>query len=72
MATTQSRVNTRLPSPWGVCALAMVAALLLLWAEPRVYVIGALPYVLLAVCALSYIFMHRQHGTHDHHEGSSS
>lgn len=51
----------------------MVAALVLLWAEPRVYVIGALPYILLAVCALSYIFMHRRHGTHDdhHHQGSS-
>jgi len=38
--------------------------------EHRAHVLGALPYLLLALCPLMHFFGHRghgSHGTHDHH-----
>lgn len=42
-----------------------------LWTEHRAHLLGALPYLLLLLCPLMHIFMHRGHGDqqkdHDAH-----
>jgi len=43
--------------------LAAVAALYLLF-EHRLHVLGALPWLLLLLCPLMHLFMHRGHGRH--------
>ena len=50
----------------GTCVLLAVAAFFL-WTEHRAHFIGALPYVLLLLCPLMHLFMHRKHG--GHHRG---
>ena len=52
----------------GTCVLLAVAAFLL-WTEHRAHVMGVLPYVLLLLCPLMHLFMHRKHrGHHGGHE----
>lgn len=67
----------RIPWMLGFCVLLAVA-LFFLWEEHRAHIFGALPYVLLLLCPLVHMFMHRGHGSHgsggsghegDRHEG---
>ena len=51
--------------PWvlGFCVFLAIA-LFFLWEEHRALIFGALPYVLLLLCPLVHLFMHRGHGSH--------
>lgn len=44
-----------------------------LWTEHRAHILGALPYLILLLCPLIHIFMHRGHGNHhgdyNNHQG---
>jgi hypothetical protein len=52
----------------GFCLFAVIA-LFFLWDEHKAHILGALPYVLLLLCPLIHVFMHRGHGAHgDGHE----
>ncbi len=35
-----------------------------LWTEHRAHIMGALPYLILLLCPLMHIFMHKGHGEH--------
>ncbi|HET7542370.1 MAG TPA: DUF2933 domain-containing protein [Polyangiaceae bacterium] len=62
--------NSRLPRiPWaiGACVFLAIAAFFL-WQEHRAHLLGALPYILLLVCPLMHLFMHRGH----HHHSDSN
>jgi hypothetical protein len=39
----------------------------LLWTEHRAHLLGALPYILVLLCPIMHLFMHRGHGGHAHH-----
>jgi hypothetical protein len=39
-------------------------ALFFLWSEHEAHILGAFPYVLLLLCPLLHLFMHRGHGGH--------
>ena len=58
--------------PWwlGFC-LFLAIALFFLWEEHRAHILGALLYVLLLLCPVIHLFMHRGHGRHgaDRHAG---
>lgn len=57
--------------PWmlGFCLFAAVA-LFFLWEEHKAHILGGLPYVLLLLCPIIHLFMHRGHGRHgSEHEG---
>lgn len=45
-------------------AVFVAAAAYLLWTEHRAHVIQYLPWVILAICPLMHLFMHRGHGRH--------
>ena len=47
----------------GLIVMGVVAAYFLL-SEHRAHFFGALPFLLLLVCPLMHIFMHRGHGGH--------
>jgi hypothetical protein len=56
---------------WFFVAFA-VLALVLLWQEHRVHMLGILPYLILLACPLIHLFMHGGHGRRgphgeDHH-----
>ncbi|WP_119157799.1 DUF2933 domain-containing protein [Caldimonas tepidiphila] len=42
-----------------------------LWAEHRAHLLGALPYLILLLCPLMHVFMHRGHHGHRHRDGPS-
>lgn len=42
--------------------LFLAMAFFLLWEEHRAHMLGALPYVLLLLCPIIHVFMHRGHG----------
>jgi Protein of unknown function (DUF2933) len=51
----------------GLVLVAFLAvAAFYLYAEHRAHLYGALPYLLLLLCPLLHLFMHRGHGKHDH------
>ena len=55
----------------GTCVLLAIIAFFL-WTEHRAHLMGALPYLLLLLCPIIHIFMHRRHaGPHGGHEGPS-
>ena len=55
--------------PWcipvwlGFC-LFLAIAVFFLWEEHRAHFLGALPYVLLLLCPVIHLLMHRGHGGH--------
>jgi hypothetical protein len=55
-----------LASPLGLAVcLLLAAAGLYLWAEHRLHVLAALPFVApAAICILMHVFMHARHGGH--------
>jgi hypothetical protein len=44
----------------GFAAIAIV----LLWGEHKVHILGAIPFLFLLACPLLHLFMHRGHGSH--------
>lgn len=50
----------------GACLLFAIA-LFLLREEHRAHFLGALPYVLLLLCPVIHLFLHRGHGDHAGH-----
>ena len=48
---------------WVLLGVLLVAGYLL-WAEHSTPLMGALPYLLLLLCPLMHLFMHRGHGRH--------
>lgn len=56
----------RLPLWVGLC-LFLGIALFFLWEEHEAHILGALPYVLLLLCPIIHLFMHRGHG----HDGAA-
>jgi len=55
-----------LPRSLALCGVLVVAAFFL-WQDHRAHLFGALPYVLLLLCPIMHLFMHRGHD----HSGSS-
>lgn len=49
------------PRSLAICGVLLVAGFLL-WQDHRAHVLGALPYILLLLCPLMHLFMHRGHG----------
>jgi hypothetical protein len=70
METIQRRFNTRVLWLFGVCVLSVIGGVLL-WSDNRAYVLGLIPYLLLALCPLMHLLMHRGHGGHGDHGRSS-
>ena len=56
----------RVPVWLGLCLFLAIAAFFL-WEEHRAHLLGALPYVLLLLCPVIHLFMHRGHGSHAGH-----
>ena len=77
------REPIRIPVWLGLC-LFLAIATFFLWEEHKAHILGALPYVLLLLCPIIHMFMHRGHGshsachsgpedhTHHHAEGNAS
>jgi len=55
-----------IPRSLALCGVLVVAGFFL-WQDHRAQLFGALPYLLLLLCPLMHLFMHRGHG----HGGSS-
>lgn len=49
-----------------VLLLVIIVGGLFLWNEYRADLVGALPYLILLLCPLMHIFMHKGHGGHNH------
>ena len=56
----------RIPAWLGLCLFLAITAFFL-WEEHRAHLLGALPYVLLLLCPVIHLFMHRGHGGHAGH-----
>lgn len=55
---------------WPALALFAGIALFFLWEEHQAHLLGALPYLIVLLCPLMHLFMHRGHGqdrNHDRH-----
>lgn len=51
---------------WITLSFFGVIALVLLWGEHKVHILGALPWLILLLCPLMHIFMHGGHSGHQH------
>ncbi len=57
-------------TPNGLAAIALIGAVLyFLLTEHRAHFMYALPYLILLLCPVMHIFMHRGHGEHQGHGG---
>ncbi|MBE0485400.1 DUF2933 domain-containing protein [Marinobacter sp.] len=57
---------------WITLSFFGVIALVLLWGEHKVHILGALPWLVLLLCPLMHIFMHGRHGGgHSGHQQGS-
>jgi len=57
-------------SPFGFGLLIVLGIMLFfLWTEHRAHLLGALPFLLLLLCPVMHLFMHRGH--HHGRQGSS-
>ena len=55
-------------TPNGIAAIVLIGAVLyFLLMEHRAHFIYALPYLILLLCPLMHLFMHRGHGGHGSH-----
>ncbi|MFY0665653.1 MAG: DUF2933 domain-containing protein [Natronospirillum sp.] len=55
---------------WPIAIAILSLLLLYLWDQHRGHILGALPYLIILICPLMHIFMHRGHGQHhDRHDG---
>lgn len=64
--------------PIGFLLLIIIGGFFL-WNEHRAHILGALPFLILLLCPIMHIFMHKGHGGHNgnhddhsHHQGGSS
>ena len=48
-------------------AIFAVIALVFLWGEHKVHLLGALPWLILLACPFIHMFMHGGHGSHGGH-----
>ncbi len=53
----------RIPVWLGFC-LFLAIAIFFLWEEHKAHILGVVPYVLLLLCPIIHLFMHRGHGSH--------
>lgn len=60
---TSQRGPLRIPLWVGVCFFLAVATFFL-WEEHKAHILGVLPYVLVLLCPIVHLFMHRGHGGH--------
>ena len=59
-------------TPNGLAALGLIGGVLyFLLTEHRAHFIYVLPYLILLLCPVMHIFMHRNHGHHGHEASSS-
>ena len=57
-------------TPSGLAAIGLIGAVLyFLLTEHRAHFIYALPFLILLLCPVMHIFMHRGHGGHGNHGG---
>ena len=57
-------------TPHGAAVIFMIFAVsYFLWTEHRAHVIEALPWVIVRICPLMHVFMHRGHGHHGSDDG---
>jgi hypothetical protein len=67
--TSPTRAWIRTPSGLVLLGFLAIAAFFLL-TEHRAHVLGVLPYVLLLLCPVLHLFLHRSHGSgHGEHHG---
>ncbi len=57
---------------WLIVALLIGGGVYIALPEMREQVIGGLPFLVLLLCPLMHIFMHRRHGHGHHNNGNSS
>ena len=72
-AARTRRSSYRIPVWLGFSAFLAIA-LFFLWQEHRAHLLGALPWVLLALCPILHLFMHHgeRHGGGDHAKHGAS
>lgn len=56
---------------WLVIGTFLAIAGFMLWEEHKVHMLGALPWLILALCPLMHVFMHGGHGGHGGHTGTA-
>jgi hypothetical protein len=57
-------------TPNGLAAIAFIAGVgFFLLSEHRAHLFYALPYLILLLCPVMHLFMHRGHGGHHHDKG---
>jgi hypothetical protein len=61
----------RLPLWLGFCMFLGIAVFFL-WEEHRAHILGAVPYVLVLLCPLIHLFMHRGHSGHGSGDGGAA
>ncbi len=59
----RQREPIRIPVWLGLCLFLAIASFFL-WDEHKAHILGALPYLLLLLCPIVHMFMHRGHGGH--------
>lgn len=69
MEHNEPRTGFRVPLWLGAGTFAAIAVFFL-WEEHRAHLLGALLYVLLLLCPLLHLFMHRGHD-HPHQGGTT-
>jgi uncharacterized membrane protein YkvI len=62
-----------IPMWLGFCVF-FVIAVFFLWQEHRAHLLGALPYLVLVLCPIIHLLMHRGHhgASHDRHAGGGA
>jgi hypothetical protein len=69
MAENNSPSGGFLRSRTGFVLIAfLVIAAFFLWEEHKAHMLGALPFVILLLCPLLHVFMHRGHGGDERHK----
>ena len=63
LESNTQRGPVRIPVWLGLC-LFLAIATFFLWEEHKAHILGVLPYVLLLLCPIIHLFMHRGHGNH--------